>query len=110
MSVGVYVGEELGRYGFPDGHPFGPDRMRAFWDAAQAEGLDRSVLVRDPVRAHHEALERFHDSAYVRRVEELSAQGWGLLDHGDTPAFAGCYEAAAAVGTVCRAPIAESRI
>ena len=30
-EVALYVGESLGRYGFPNGHPFGPDRQAAFW-------------------------------------------------------------------------------
>jgi len=28
--VQVYIGPELARYGFGQGHPFGPDRMDAF--------------------------------------------------------------------------------
>ena len=57
MDVSVYVGDGLGRYGFPDGHPFGPDRMMAFWNEARAQGLDRFVLVRDPVRAGQQAMD-----------------------------------------------------
>ena len=30
-EVQLYIGDALGRYGFPDGHPFGPDRQDAFW-------------------------------------------------------------------------------
>jgi len=29
-SVAVVVSERLARYGFGDGHPFGPDRLAAF--------------------------------------------------------------------------------
>jgi acetoin utilization protein AcuC len=95
------VGEELGRYGFPGGHPFGTDRMDAFWNEAIQQGLDQKVGVRDPCVAGKEALERFHTPGYIERVQQLSARGGGLLDQGDTPAFSGCFEAAATVaGTV----------
>ncbi|MBK6848278.1 MAG: acetoin utilization protein AcuC [Proteobacteria bacterium] len=95
--VQLYVGEALGRYGFPQGHPFGTDRQQAFWDEAQRLGLDARAVVCAPVQATREQLERFHTPAYVERVAQLSARGAGLLDAGDTPAFPGCYEAAAAV-------------
>jgi len=29
-SMAVVVSERLARYGFGDGHPFGPDRLAAF--------------------------------------------------------------------------------
>lgn len=101
MEVLVYGGEALGRYGFPDGHPFGPDRLLAFWEELRRQGLERAVTVRAPVLAGREELERFHTPEYVARVRELSGIGHGLLDQGDTPAFPGCYEAAAnVVGSV----------
>jgi acetoin utilization protein AcuC len=100
-EIGIYVGDELGSYGFPDGHPFGPDRLKAFWDEAQRLGLDKQAQILEPVPADREALERFHTTGYVDLVQELSEKGYGLLDHGDTPAFPGCFEAASAVaGTV----------
>ena len=37
----VYWGEELGRYGFGEGHPLGQDRLAAFRVAAIREGIDR---------------------------------------------------------------------
>jgi acetoin utilization protein AcuC len=98
--VCVYVGEDLARYGFGDGHPFGPDRMDAFWSEACERGLDAEVEVRLPVSASRDDIARFHDDAYIDRVMALSASGEGYLDGGDTPAFAGVYEAAAfVVGT-----------
>lgn len=100
-AVCVYVGEELAQYGFGAGHPFGPDRLWAFWDHAKRLGLDQRVAIAAPVLAEREAIERFHTSAYVARVERQSATGQGFLDYGDTPAFAGVYEAAAyVVGSV----------
>ena len=97
----VYIGEELARYGFGQGHPFGPDRMGVFWQAARAAGLEARVAVHPPVMADRPSIERFHTPGYVERVIGQSATGAGYLDLGDTPAFPGVYEAAAfVVGSV----------
>jgi acetoin utilization protein AcuC len=96
-GVCVYYGEALGRYGFGEGHPFGPDRLDAFWREFQARGLEPAVRVREPVHATQEVLERFHTPSYVSQVRRQSENGWGYLDYGDTPAFRGVYEAAATV-------------
>ncbi len=93
--VCVYAGEELARYGFGDGHPFGPDRFDAFWQEFSRRGLDRRVQIIKPVLASAEEIERFHTPAYVARVKTQSATGHGYLDYGDTPAFPGVFEAAA---------------
>ena len=93
----VYIGDELARYGFGDGHPFGPDRMDAFWQQAQAAGIDAKVRLCAPVSAPREAIERFHTPAYVDRVIEQSRSGTGFLDCGDTPAYPGIYESACVV-------------
>ena len=95
--VCVYLGDDLKRYGFGDGHPFGPDRMDAFWREADDRGLAASVTLHAPVAASREDIARFHDPAYIDRVMALSASGEGFLDAGDTPAFRGIYEAAAFV-------------
>jgi acetoin utilization protein AcuC len=98
--VCVYVGDDLKRYGFGDGHPFGPDRMDAFWREACERGLDRLVALHAPLAATRQDIARFHDQAYIEKLIALSARGEGYLDGGDTPAFAGVYEAAAfVVGT-----------
>ncbi len=96
-KVCVYIGDALAAYGFGHGHPFGTDRMEAFWDRAQKLGLSDLVCVREPVEATQAAIELFHDHAYVERVKAQSQTGQGFLDYGDTPAFAGVYEAAAHV-------------
>lgn len=95
--VCLYHGTELGRYSFGAAHPFGPRRLGAFWDAVQAQGLDKRVCVCAPVTAEQAALERFHTPAYVARVKMQSKHGVGYLDSGDTPAFIGVYEAACTV-------------
>jgi len=94
VPVCVYVGDALAGYGFGQGHPFGPDRLGAFWAQAQASGLDRRVAQCAPVLADRTAVERFHTAEYVERVIRQSASGSGYLDCGDTPAYPGVYESA----------------
>jgi len=97
QNVCVYIGEGLRRYGFGQGHPFGPDRMDAFWNEAKRQGMDSKVCVREPVLANREVIEHFHTKEYVDRVVAQSKTGSGLLDYGDTPAFPGVFEAASFV-------------
>ncbi len=98
--VAVYTGEALGRYGFED-HPFGENRIHAFWDAMHIHQLDYQVHLFDPVIATEEQIRLFHTRDYVNKVKSLSETGEGLLDYGDTPAYKGVFEdAATVVGTV----------
>jgi acetoin utilization protein AcuC len=96
-GVAVVVSERLARYGFGDGHPFGPDRLAAFMREFAARGLEQRVRVLEPRGASDEELRAFHSPAYLDFVRERSASGGGYLDAGDTPAFRGVYEAAAGV-------------
>ena len=96
-DVGVVVSEQLGRYGFGDSHPFGPDRQTAFIREFRSRGLDSRTTVIEPREATHEELLSFHTPAYLDLVKERSSTGAGYLDGGDTPAFRGVYEAAALV-------------
>ena len=97
MSLRLYYGDALARYGFGAGHPFGPDRLGAFWKECTARGLHRRARVAAPVQAGEPDILRFHTRAYVERVRTQSVDGEGFLDYGDTPAFPGVYEAAATV-------------
>jgi len=97
MSLRLYYGEALAHYGFGAGHPFGPDRLGAFWHECTARGLPQRAVVTAPVQASAAEIERFHDPAYVAQVREQSKTGGGFLDDGDTPAFPGVFEAAATV-------------
>lgn len=94
MDVRVYYGAELGRYGFGEGHPFGPDRLDAFWSETRRQGLDRDVIVSAPVLGTEIELQAFHPPEHLARVKMQSKTGEGYLDGGDTPAFKGVYEAA----------------
>jgi acetoin utilization protein AcuC len=93
----LYIGEPLARYRFPPGHPFSIDRQRAFWDEAQRQNLDKRVQVLAPRAATRDELLRFHTGPYVESVADRSISGGGYLDHGDTPAFPGMFEAACSV-------------
>jgi acetoin utilization protein AcuC len=93
----LVTGPEIAAYGFPGGHPFGPDRHDAFIAELERSPVARE-LVRLPARpADRDELELFHTAGYVEFVKAQSALGQGLLDAGDTPAWPGVYEAAAAV-------------
>ncbi len=97
-AVCIYLGEQLGRYGFGDEHPFGADRIHAFMDEMHRRDLDYQVRIHDSTAAAGEAqLALFHTPAYIAKVREYSARGEGMLDYGDTPAYAGVFEHAAHV-------------
>jgi acetoin utilization protein AcuC len=93
----VIADEALGRYGFPDGHPFGIDRQAAFLREFRERGLHKRCLSADSREATPDELLSFHTQRYVDFVRLKSVDGQGSLDGGDTPAFRGCYEAASRV-------------
>ena len=97
MTVRVYFGDDLGRYGFGDDHPFGPDRIHAFWKETVKQGLHKEVEVATPVLCEEQAILRFHHRDYVEQVKQQSQTGQGYLDYGDTPAFPGVFEASSYV-------------
>jgi acetoin utilization protein AcuC len=103
-DVAVVAGERIARYGFPDGHPFGPDRHGAFMREFETRGLGRRAQLVESREATYDELLSFHSPAYVDFVRERSQTGQGYLDGGDTPAFRGVYEAASSVvGATLRA-------
>ncbi len=94
----MVVGERIARYGFGEGHPFGPDRHNAFLREFESA---RPASARAAARAAPRRLTKnclsFHTPAHVNLVRERSATGQGMLDEGDTPAFRGVFQAAANV-------------
>ena len=96
-EVALYVDEALGKYGFPDGHPWGTDRQNAFWKEAAKQKLDLAAELTGSRAATADEIARFHGEDHVQRVHQLSDQGYGSIDYGDTPAFPGVYEATAHV-------------
>ncbi len=97
MTLRLYHGDALAHYGFGAGHPFGPDRLDAFWKECTARGLDQRAQIAAPQQASEAELLRFHTREHIQRVKFQSRTGTGYLDGGDTPAFPGMYEAAATV-------------
>jgi acetoin utilization protein AcuC len=95
--VAVVAGERIARYGFGDGHPFGPDRHDVFMRELRESGLDQQVQLLEPRCATREELESFHTPAYIDLVIERCAAGKGYLDGGDTPAQRCLFEAASHV-------------
>ena len=90
-------GASIAAYGFPGGHPFGPDRHDAFLHELQRSPCWAQLTHVSPRAATREELESFHTPQYLDRVAAASRSGSGFLDEGDTPAFVGVYEAAANV-------------
>ncbi|MCB1864881.1 MAG: acetoin utilization protein AcuC [Chromatiales bacterium] len=96
-TVRVYTGPAIAGYGFPEDHPFGPARHDAFVAEFERRGLNARVEHGDPVAAGEDELLLFHTPEYIRRVRMQCRDGIGFLDHGDTPAFPGCFESGSAV-------------
>jgi acetoin utilization protein AcuC len=102
-------------YNLGDDHPMTPLRRQLAVDLIRAYGLHEhpDVLPVTPTPAPDAMIERVHTPAYVAAVRRYSANPmlasaweagqWGLAAGGDTPAFAGMHEAAAAI---CGASVA----
>ena len=93
-SVGVYIGDGLRSYAFPDDHSFGEGRLDSFWSQAVKTGLNLKVEVLAPEIANEAELAIFHSEEYIELLKHKSKVGTGFLDLGDTPAFPGIFEAA----------------
>jgi len=96
-SAVLVSGPQIAAYGFPGGHPFGPDRHAAFMREFERSPANERFERLEPVMATDSELRTFHTAAYVERVRRMSREGSGYLDAGDTPAWPGVFEAAAHV-------------
>jgi len=97
LPVSLYLSDALGAYGFGDAHPFGTDRMDAFYAETRKQGLHTRVNLLEPAQCGEDALAQFHTQAYIDKVKRQSVRGVGTLDLGDTPAFKGVFDAARTV-------------
>jgi acetoin utilization protein AcuC len=96
-NTALVTSEALARYGFPNGHPWGPDRQSAFLrEFEHSVALDRVIRLA-PREASREELELFHTPAHIDFVVACSDGFEGFLDESDTPAFRGVHTAAATV-------------
>ena len=96
-SIAIIAGPELADYHFGEAHPFGPLRHQAFLDGMQQRHLNSQVDWLKPVHCDSETLRLFHSEDYIEKIRQRSAVGFGYLDHGDTPARKGIYDAACTV-------------
>ena len=97
-EVRILAGDSIAGYGFGDGHPFGQDRHDVFLRGLRERNLENRVWIEEPGRPASRAdLELFHTTRHVRFIEQMSIEGIGFLDEGDTPAFPGVYHTAASV-------------
>lgn len=116
MTRTAFVRTDAGpSYDLGPDHPLTPLRRRLAVDLIEAYGLLEHPGVEQivPRPATDAEIERVHAPAYVAAVRRYSdtpalsaaweASQWGLAAGGDTPAFAGMHDAAAAV---CGASIA----
>lgn len=116
MEVAIAYQPSLDAYDFGPTHPLRPERVSRAVSLMRAYGLLDGPLV--PVEfatAHDEEIRLVHDRAYVETVKRASTSS-GLriaeagIGPGDTPAFVGMHEAAAAVaGATVAAVRAVSR-
>lgn len=88
-------------YDFGPNHPFQQRYRRLAVELhAAGEGTAADAPAAGPplAPASRAELERFHRSGYLDRVERAAGSDRpGFLDRGDTPAFSGCFDAAARV-------------
>lgn len=93
MGCAVFFGDELARYGFGGSHPWGTDRIYAFWNRLQGERIE-NIVVEQPETTTEETVLSFHEREYVEFVKMASKQCKSIpLDRGDTPSFRGVFEA-----------------
>jgi acetoin utilization protein AcuC len=88
-------------YDFGPGHPFSERSRGLAVDLLRLQlARERTPVewIRTVASEARSSLERFHDPAYLDLVDRASAQEAPiLLDAGDTPSFAGCFEEAARI-------------
>jgi acetoin utilization deacetylase AcuC-like enzyme len=85
-------------------HPENSARLAVVWPALEKFGVLADVTAVPPTLATQTQLQRIHTPALIEQVRQVSAEGGGLLDHGDTYATANSYDLARlAVGGCCTA-------
>lgn len=89
----IVTGNELLTYNLGPTHPLRPERLKVALALMKSYGLITSADLLPPRLAKPDELRLFHTEEYLKRVQEYSERGYGLLDEGDTPAFKGCFEA-----------------
>ena len=96
-SIAIIAGDPLADYHFGEDHAFGPHRHQAFLDGMDRLGMTSQVAWLDPVLCDLRSLRSFHSAEFIEKIKQGSESGTGYLDHGDTPARKGIFEAASTV-------------
>ena len=96
-TVAITCGAKLAEYHFGDDHAFGPKRQQTFIDGLIDKGLKDRVDWLMPVMCDTDCLQNFHNRDYIEQVRQACEKNEGFLDHGDTPARKGIFEAASTV-------------
>ncbi|MCP3999567.1 MAG: acetoin utilization protein AcuC [Gammaproteobacteria bacterium] len=91
----VIKDQRIARYGFGEGHPFGPDRHDVFHNELEASGVAAQVVFVGARKASCAELAAYHTHRYIEYVREACKSNQVMLDTNDTPAFVGLFEAAA---------------
>ncbi len=94
-KVLVIKDQRIARYGFGEGHPFGPDRHDVFHNELEASGVAAQVVCVGARKASCAGLAAYHTHRYIADVREAWKSNQVMLDTNDTPAFVGLFEAAA---------------
>lgn len=97
FNTAVITGAALADYHFGEDHPFSPYRHQAFVDGMLQFNIKHKVDCLTPVQCETQQLQYFHTDDYINKVKQCSLEGDGFLDHGDTPARKGIYEATTTV-------------
>jgi acetoin utilization deacetylase AcuC-like enzyme len=86
------------------GHPESYERLRGLRPFLQQHQIIAQVGLITAVPATHQQLTRIHSRNLIDQIRQVSRQGSGLLDHGDTYATAESYDLAClAAGGCCLA-------
>lgn len=78
----------------PEGHPERAERLRGVLRHLKETGLEAQLQLIRPVPAKGESLKAVHTQRHLDFVRQVSEQGGGILDGGDTHASAESYDIA----------------
>jgi len=93
-TTGIVYHPDYLKHTMPPGHPERPERLVAIVEHLKAAGLWEQVAHIPARRAEAEEVALVHSPDYIAQVQQVCADGGGLLDWGDTPVVPASYEVA----------------
>ncbi|OPY31394.1 MAG: Histone deacetylase domain protein [Methanomassiliicoccales archaeon PtaU1.Bin124] len=94
-TTGFYYSDQMMQYYFGEDHPFQPVRYRKVKEKLEEIGAFGPALeLRQSAPVKQQLLRSVHTRTYIDQVRELSKQGKGYLDKGDTPVTSSLYQGA----------------